>query len=539
MGAEDDASSRLRENKEKILAEWEDKVRQQVPAARQKDRPALLNSLPKVLDRMAQTLSDPESAGIFEQKDLAADHGHHRAKDAGYSLDQVIGEYHVLRRVLFDVLEADGRELSREHRELILDVLFAAIRNAAAAFMQDREKKIEEARLGAEQTKVALANALGAKAAEALLRTQLLATIFERVEDYAMFSLDPQGRVSSWTKGCERIKQYTREDVIGHHYSMLYPEEGRRRNEPNEHLRIAQDEGKFRGEGMRRRKSGELFLADVFITPMYEHGKLAGYFKIVTDLTERNRMIQERDLSRTRVESLELESELRERFVFMLSHDLRNPLSAAKISAQIIARRSCDIDQHRELARRAAHSIGRVDRMITDLLDVSRIRAGQPFVLNVEESDLCAILRDVYDDIATMHGDRFDIRAPASLVGFWDSHALRRVVENLVNNAIKYGDPSRIVTILAEAVESRVLLKVHNFGTAISVADQESLFELFRRSKSAEKNNVRGWGLGLALVRGIVEAHGGIVKVQSLPMAGTTFTLDLPRDARDPSSRTE
>ena len=128
------------------------------------------------------------------------------------------------------------------------------------------------------------------------------------VEDYALFTVDPAGYIISWNAGAQRMNGYTPIEAIGKHFSMLYPEDGQRRDEPMAHLRTALAEGRFRGEGVRIRKNGEVFMADASITPMYENGVLAGFAKIVQDLTERNVLIQERDLTRTRAERLELEA---------------------------------------------------------------------------------------------------------------------------------------------------------------------------------------------------------------------------------------
>ena len=364
----------------------------------------------------------------------------------------------------------------------------------------------------------------------------MLRTIFERVDDYAIFTLDARGHITSWANGCVRIKKFTAAEVLGKHYSMLYPEEGRLRKEPENHLRIAAREGRFRGEGMRQRKDGSHFLADVFITPMYEGEKLLGYFKVVTDLTERNRMIQERDLTRTRMESLEIERELTDRFIFMLSHDLRTPLSAAHMATQVIAREGCSVERHREFAHRALRNLAHVSKMVTDLLDASRVSAGQPFPMTIEECDLIGIVREVVDQLGTIHGDRFRLDGPESLVGYWHRRGLGRIFENLAVNAVKYGDPLRNVTIKVREVADRVHVSIHNFGSPLSAKDLESVFELFQRTERAKRSNAQGWGLGLTLVRGITEAHGGVLQVQSLPNEGTTFTVDLPRDARSERS---
>jgi signal transduction histidine kinase len=125
--------------------------------------------------------------------------------------------------------------------------------------------------------------------------------------------------------------------------------------------------------------------------------------------------------------------------------------------------------------------------------------------------------------------------------GRWDPHGLRRVFDNLLSNAIKYGERGGPISVVIRRVDARILVGVHNRGTIIPAEEQAKLFQPFHRTQEAKATGQRGWGLGLTLVRGIVEAHGGIVKVESYPKEGTTFTIDLPVDASsraNPEGRT-
>lgn len=112
--------------------------------------------------------------------------------------------------------------------------------------------------------------------------------------------------------------------------------------------------------------------------------------------------------------------------------------------------------------------------------------------------------------------------------GSWDDTAIQRVVENLVNNAAKYGDPKSLVNVKLFTENNQVVISVHNFGNPLSTHDQNTIFDLHHRTTTAEKGSHKGWGLGLTLVRGLVEAHQGQVSVQSSKDVGTTFTVRLP-----------
>jgi PAS domain S-box-containing protein len=237
-----------------------------------------------------------------------------------------------------------------------------------------------------------------------------------------------------------------------------------------------------------------------------------------------------REEAETALHQLQLERDLREQFVSSLSHDLRTPLSAAKMSAQMIPRQTNLPDKVYSLAARVRHNIDRADQMITDLLDANRIRAGQKLPIEVAACELHQVVVDTLENLATVHGERFSLQGEERLQGDWDAQAIRRLLENLCNNAIKYGDPTGRVTVTLNDGRDQAELAVHNWGTPIPPEDQTRLFEHFARTKSAESSGKKGWGIGLTLVKGVAEAHGGSVSVESTAeKSGTTFRVRLPK----------
>lgn len=347
-------------------------------------------------------------------------------------------------------------------------------------------------------------------------------------QNYAIFALDAKGYITTWSDGAVRMKRYTAEEAIGQHFSMLYPDDAKARGEPMENLKKAANEGGFRGEGVRIRKGGIPFIADVQITPIYREGKLIGFSKVVADVTEQGRIRQEREEA---IRDLKIEQNLREKFVLTLTHDLRNPLAAARAAVDLLAARSKD-ESNSRLAKLALRNLSRIEDMITDLLDVNRITAGDKMPLNIKETDLTSLLKEVAGELAEVRGERFQIENSAPQIGFWDEKALRRVIDNLALNAVKYGDPLKPITFDVFAKGERICLSVHNFGDPITQEDQKHIFAPFRRTKSQKSQKTKGWGIGLSLVRGIVESHGGSVAVKSDAVDGTTFLIELPRDAR-------
>lgn len=236
---------------------------------------------------------------------------------------------------------------------------------------------------------------------------------------------------------------------------------------------------------------------------------------------------------RGRIDDLGLESNLRERFVAILAHDLRGPLSAARLSSQLLVRHPKRADRRRDLAARVQHHLDRMDGMIRDLLDVSRVRAGQRLPLRLERCELCGLAAQVIEELSATHGPRFRLEVVASggVSGNWSSEELRRALWNLLENAVKYGAADQPITLRVERTDSGARAVVHNFGTPIAPEDQPRLFDVYGRLKAPQRRAGSGWGLGLAYVRACAEAHGGRIDVESSAEAGTSFILELPPDS--------
>ena len=249
-----------------------------------------------------------------------------------------------------------------------------------------------------------------------------------------------------------------------------------------------------------------------------------GVCLIAADMSEHHRFEE----SQADVERLNIEKDLRERFVSTLSHDLRNPLAAAKINTQMMLRHAELGEKFLLIGGKILKNIGRADMMIQNMLDANHIRAGERLPLEVGKCDLRQITQDVLEELVSIHGDRFNLLARGPVLGFWSATQLRRVVENLANNAIKYGSAYAPVTVKLEEVDGNVTIAVHNQGSFLSPEEQVNIFKSYSRTAGAIASGQRGWGLGLTLVRGVVEAHGGKVQVESSLSKGTTFLVTIP-----------
>lgn len=234
---------------------------------------------------------------------------------------------------------------------------------------------------------------------------------------------------------------------------------------------------------------------------------------------------------RLNVDRLDAERGVRERFVSLLAHDLRGPLSAAMMAAKVIATIPERLEERRDLALRIERNMLRADRMIQDLLDANRLRAGQRLTLDLHVCDLPEIASDVVADLGEGERQRVVVSAPDRLEGVWAPDQLRRALWNLVSNALKYGSPGGPVRVEIRRADAGAVVAVHNSGPPIPPHEQPRLSEPFRRVPGDERR-ARGWGLGLTLVRGCVDAHGGTLELTSDEESGTTFTMRLPLDAR-------
>jgi signal transduction histidine kinase len=222
----------------------------------------------------------------------------------------------------------------------------------------------------------------------------------------------------------------------------------------------------------------------------------------------------------------ELASNSMERTLALISHDVRNPLSSIKSTVQLIQRYKDNPEKVNQLASRNIDDLDRIDLMIQTLLDVSRIRAGQTIPLQFEYCDLQTVVSRTTEDLAFSLGSRIKCDSSKPILGIWSKDGIRRSVENFVINAVKYGAPGKEITVSVRQENDLVRISVHNEGNEIPPEQQASLFDPYLRRP--EDSHRKGWGLGLALVKGVSEAHGGRVEVASMPGQGTTFTMVLP-----------
>jgi hypothetical protein len=409
-------------------------------------------------------------------------------------------------------------------------------------------------------------------------------TMVEGVKDYAIFLLDPTGRVTTWNEGAERINGYRAKEIIGQHFSKFYPPEDIAAHKTERELEIASRAGKYEEEGWRVRKDGSRFWSSVLITAIRNRsGELIGFAKVTRDLTERRaaeqraiedarRVAEEqgarraaeareaelRELtSKLKVQTRELEIRTREaeesrtraddarkradeanraksQFLAAMSHELRTPLNAIGgytdlmsmgLSGPVTPQQQ---EQLARIKRSQAHLLG----IINDILNFSRIEAGQ---LNY---DLTAVpIHDVVTSVTHMiapqvqtKGIHFvDEGCPPDVIAWADRAKVEQIILNLLSNAVKFTPSSGTIAMSCGFDgDGRTTVTVRDTGVGIASEQLEAIFEPFVQVGRTLTASAEGAGLGLAISRDLARAMGGDIVVKSTVDVGSKFTLSLP-----------
>ena len=351
------------------------------------------------------------------------------------------------------------------------------------------------------------------------------------VVDYAIYMLDPEGRVISWNPGAERVKGYTAEEIIGQHFSRFYTEEDRAGGVPDRALRTAIESGHYTAEAYRCRKDDSRFWASVVIAPIHAAGKLVGFAKVTRDLTERRRQMEAEQALREERASAELReerasAELREQFIAILGHDLRNPLAAMMSGTCLLLKMPLN-DRAAEVVRLMDDSGRRMSELIDSVLDFARGRLGGGIPLSrTPDQSIELTLRQVIAEQKGSAPDRaveaeFDLVEPVNC----DHGRIGQLFSNLLGNAIAHGSATRPIQVRAISGAGIFQLSVANAGEPIPADAMERLFQPFFRA--AVRPSREGLGLGLYIAHKVATAHGGTLDVESTPEE-TRFTFRMP-----------
>jgi PAS domain S-box-containing protein len=361
------------------------------------------------------------------------------------------------------------------------------------------------------------------------------------VQDYAIFTLDPAGRVTSWNDGARRLKGYTAAEILGHPVEQFYTPEDVAAGKPTHEMQTALREGRSEDESWRVRQDGSRLWVNEIMTPLYaDDGTHLGFTKVSRDLTARKQAEDDRARALAAAQAARAEAEAalqtREQFLSIASHELRTPLTSllgyASLLPQAVARGTGQVDK---MTQRIVHQTQRLNRLIDQLLDVSRLQRGQ-FVLDRRAVDVAALVGQVVDEVrATLppHSAHIvEVTAPDDpLVVDGDAERLEQVLHNLLSNALKYSPQGGRVQVAIHPTATEAVVAITDQGIGIPAAAQIRLFEAFYRAPNVG-GQASGFGLGLHIVREIVARHGGRIEVESTEGVGSTFRVVLPLQAR-------
>lgn len=230
--------------------------------------------------------------------------------------------------------------------------------------------------------------------------------------------------------------------------------------------------------------------------------------------------------------------DMQEKLVGSLAHDLRNPISAAHGLLGLMSYRKNE-ETFEKLRQMALRSLDKSLKLTEGLLDAITARAGEGMVLSFSQSDISKEIHTVHEEACHIYSQEVKLVCEASsITGVFDGTAVRRLLENLLTNAIKYGDTNRPVTIRVEDKPEVVEISVHNYGNPIPPEKQSSIFAFLSRGVAKQDSELPSWGIGLTFVRVIAHAHNGHVTVRSTSEEGTRFTVRLSKRNKPGKIRT-
>ena len=369
------------------------------------------------------------------------------------------------------------------------------------------------------------------RAAEENLRLgeERMRLVAESTHEFAIILLDEHGVITDWNTGAALIFGYAKDEVIGRHFELIFTPDDRRDGIPERELREARHQGRGQDERWHVRKDGSRFYCSGEVTQLA--GNRLAYVKIARDLTGHKRLHDEQS---KRLAESQSSSHLKDEFFAVMSHELKHPLNLIQLNAEILRR--LPLLSGSSSASKAVgvicEAVTSQARIIDDLLDVARIRTGK-LKLKTQPVDLCATLRGIH---AVVQSEQYPcnvvLELPPSNVEVYidgDNTRLEQIIWNLLNNAMKFSPAHSDIHLALSSHDGWAQLDVIDHGIGLNPESLENIFELFSQAEPQVAQPGReGLGIGLSLVRQLVEAHGGNVVARSAGLGkGCTFTVRL------------
>jgi PAS domain S-box-containing protein len=350
--------------------------------------------------------------------------------------------------------------------------------------------------------------------------------LVEGVQDYAIFMLDCEGKVVSWNAGAQNIKGYTSKEIIGSHFSVFYLEEDVKDGKPDRELAVALACGRCQDEGLRRRKDGSTFWADVTITRVQnESGETIGFSKVTRDISDRKRA----------EDTLAEVNRQREDFVATLTHDLKTPVVAANRAIKLLIEGDFGAlsDEQITILTTIIESNDMMYGLITSLLDVYRYDGGSKELVLLKHDLVSKIEKLVLELSPIAISQSLDLKTDLPKVAnqvLCDFDEIRRVIQNLIDNALKFTQSGGTVEVGMRQADGITEISIRDNGKGISREDHAKLFQRFW-APAASGRQYASTGLGLYLCRKIVELHGGEIHCESEVGKGSVFSFTINRES--------
>jgi PAS domain S-box-containing protein len=355
--------------------------------------------------------------------------------------------------------------------------------------------------------------------------------LVDGVRDHALFTIDPQGLVTSWNAGAERMFGYTDGDIVGKNFSCIFSPEDIQNRLPQTQLDKALQTGRIEDEGWRIRANQKQFWADVNLTVLSEdHDTVRGFAVIVQDVTERKKIVIVLE------EARQERARLQERLLSHVSHELRTPLTAIYLfTTNLLDGLLGDLnpEQHEHLTL-ALENVQQLKSMVSDLLDITRVETHKLTIVPQQVSlvKLTADILSTCQTNATLKNISLISDIAPDVPFVWaDPVRLRQILTNLIDNAIKFTPDRGAVTItgrIYEKEEGFLCISVTDTGCGISPEHCEIVFERLAQIGSSSQASRSGLGLGLFISRDLVSRQGGRIWLESSVGHGSTFYITLP-----------
>jgi PAS domain S-box-containing protein len=353
--------------------------------------------------------------------------------------------------------------------------------------------------------------------------------LMECVTDYAIFFLDPEGRVAAWNAGAERIFGYPEAEIVGRHFARFFTPEDAQKGLPEKELQTAATTGQANDDRWLVREDGARLWCNGVTTALRDDGDLRGFAKVLRDRTEQKHL---EEALRRRAEELAEDARHKDEFLAVLAHELRNPLAPVRNALQVMGLGRHDAALVEQMRAMAERQVAYMTRLVDDLLDLSRISRGL-LRLSKETLDVAQPVQQAVEGAQPLVRERrltLSVSLPARPVFVEaDPTRLQQVVGNLLTNAAKYTEPGGAILLAARKEGGELVLRVRDTGIGIAADMLPKVFDLFVQAERRLDRSQGGLGIGLTLVRRLVEMHDGSVTAHSDgPGKGSEFLVRLP-----------